>query len=372
MIFLTGMVRSGTTFATRFVAEATGNRLAAQPLPLLYVEVMQRFRENEGLKPDGYPLSDCVFRNAYSRQSLSRFLETLRLSSHDFVANFEKNRNYSGQQTRVDIEPSDLRARESAGFDSLLHRALQCARFEGSRGFDGCKETSCEEFIPFLADRGWFVVLIIRDLRDVLCSLNAGKGSRFTGSPKPTLFNLRQWRKTVAFALDQGERPNVHVARFEDMLAKPEATGERLSSAFRRWAETQGWQDSAHHPRRQPGYAGNSSFGRGTSPRQRFAAHLDRALLDFVESLSWRELCAMGYQLASPDPPAVPTPEQFNDPFEKFRPELYGFRWNAARHDEERLREELLQGRNTSEDIERIFIFASVRDKLAVVPKPGG
>ena len=57
----------------------------------------------------------------------------------------------------------------------------------------GSKEIFCEEYIPYFLSNGVKVILLIRDPRDIITSLNFGKGADFTGEIRPTLFNIRNW-----------------------------------------------------------------------------------------------------------------------------------------------------------------------------------
>jgi hypothetical protein len=139
------------------------------------------------------------------------------------VSLFEAMTRFSGQYTRPN--PTVLAAaldalRPGDFFDTVsqLYRSLGAK--PGAAVFGG-KETICEEFLPYLLDRGCACVLILRDPRDVLASLNHGRGTDFAGPLKPTLFNVRNWRKSVAFALHLTGHPRFAWMRYEDLVARP-------------------------------------------------------------------------------------------------------------------------------------------------------
>ena len=62
----------------------------------------------------------------------------------------------------------------------------------------GSKEIAVEEYIPYFIEVGTKVVLVVRDPRAMIASLALGEGERYGGSPRPILFDVRNWRKSVA------------------------------------------------------------------------------------------------------------------------------------------------------------------------------
>jgi hypothetical protein len=52
-----------------------------------------------------------------------------------------------------------------------------------------------------LLDKGIHVVIILRDPRDMIASLNFSERDNATGSDRPVLYSMRIWRKSVATAI---------------------------------------------------------------------------------------------------------------------------------------------------------------------------
>jgi hypothetical protein len=100
----------------------------------------------------------------------------------------------------------------------------------------GGKETLWEEMLPFLLERGAAGVIILRDPRDVLASLNHGRGAEYGGRLKPTLFNIRNWRKSAAFALHLERHPRFLWLRYEDLVTRPREVLDRRDDVSRRRA----------------------------------------------------------------------------------------------------------------------------------------
>lgn len=68
---------------------------------------------------------------------------------------------------------------------------------EHNLSYVGTKESFCEEFVPFFLGKQNKVIVIIRDPRAVVTSLNFGQATKYTGKARPVLYIIRQWRKSV-------------------------------------------------------------------------------------------------------------------------------------------------------------------------------
>ena len=87
--------------------------------------------------------------------------------------------------------------------------------------YTGGKEILCEEYVPYLLSKGVRVIIIIRDPRDVIVSLNFRKKDNLTGKKRPILYSLRLWRKSVAFALECEDCSNFMWLKYEDLVENP-------------------------------------------------------------------------------------------------------------------------------------------------------
>lgn len=235
VLFVTGMQRSGTTLLEKLFGNHPELSVLSQPFPLLYVEAKRAFLRETGEPDTPYPLGHLFLETRAGRADLAAFLDRHRTTPEQLRELFARMAGYSGQYTRFTAEQLDdafdrLPA-EGGFFDTVagLYRAL--AQRPGAR-LCGGKETLCEEYLPYLLDRGGRCVVILRDPRDVLASLNYGRGPEYGGRLKPTLFNLRNWRKSVAFALHLEGHPGFRWLRYEDLVTDPLAALQRIAEAL--------------------------------------------------------------------------------------------------------------------------------------------
>jgi hypothetical protein len=130
----------------------------------------------------------------------------------------------------------------------------------------------------------------------VVASLNCGSGRRHAGAVKSTLFNLRSWRRSVAFALELAGRARFAWLRYEDLVADPVAKLRELGTRLD--------LPTPHLPDRitdQQGDAwpGNSSFGplSGIDPRplSTWREQLPLPAVRYIEAATLPELKACGY-----------------------------------------------------------------------------
>ncbi|HYG65834.1 MAG TPA: sulfotransferase, partial [Thermoanaerobaculia bacterium] len=225
-LFLTGMQRSGTTLLDKLLAGHPRLSVLSQPFPLLFVEAKRSFLRTLGERDASYPLGDLFLETRYRPRDLAAHLAAQRLDGTALAPLFAVMESFSGQYTRfapartaevlAGLEPGDLAAVAAQIYRALAHRPGAI--------LTGGKETTCEELLPYLLDRGYRCLLVLRDPRDVLASLAHGEGRRHGGRLKPTLFNLRQWRKSVAFALHLEDHPGCLWLRYEDLAARPAET----------------------------------------------------------------------------------------------------------------------------------------------------
>lgn len=314
-LFVTGTMRSGTTLLEKLLGSQQRLTMLSQPFPLLFVEAKRAFLRSQDIENERYPLGHLFLESRYDRAALDGFLGQWRTSYAGMKELFSRMREYSGQGTRFapddlatalsQIEPDDDLAAVVAKLDRLL------ATRPGAEWF-GSKEIVCEELLPYLLDRGFRCAIIIRDPRDVVASLNHGRGHEFGGQVRPTLFNVRIWRKSVAFALELEGRPRFHWCRYEDLVADPAQTLSRLAAAL----QVDPLDATLHS--QQP-WNGNSSFTEhaGVSAAS-VGVHrnvLPAGVAEEIEAACLPELRLLGYQTSMTKAEAVEVIHRFCEPY---------------------------------------------------------
>lgn len=347
-LFVTGMQRSGTTLAARLLAALPGRCVLPQPLPLLFSRAKGEFLAGRDVR-EAYPLGDLFLERRYAPEEWREFLDSWQPSRGALEHCFRDLAVYSGQYTRFapSVVERALDRLPGRGFVETVESLLRALDGEGATGL-GAKEVSCEEYVPALLAHGWDVLVVVRDPRDVLASLNLGRGREHAGRLKPTLFNLRQWRKSVAHVLAFDGAPGFHWARFEDVLREPRGI-HPLASA----AALGAWR-------------GNSSFGEreGLDERAVGAGHeLPPEVACYVEACCLPELRALGYPAAMAMEEALARVQQFDDPYPLERPELAAYR-DPARGEEEAARLRLVLS-PTGVDSAAYFLFPRAHGRLA-------
>jgi len=331
-LFLTGMQRSGTTLLERLLG------LLSQPFPLLFVEAKRDFLRGLGRSGVRYPLGHLFLEDGYRPEDFHRHLEEPRFDGERLQRIFEEMRGFSGQYTPVD--PAAIPPLPPSGFADLvagIYRALSAA---------GSKETICEEFLPYFLDHGWRCALILRDPRDVVASLNHGRGPEYGGRLKPTLFNVRNWRKSVAHALHLEGAPGFMWLRYEDLVADPAAALRAFGlSDF----EIRGWTGNSSHGER----IGVSAESVGA-----YRKVLDPGVARFIEAACLPEMRLLGYPVSLEADEAPGVLRDFEEPYEITREGME----SASDADEVR-RLELL-GEETNAVVRPWFLFERAHARL--------
>ncbi len=318
-LFLTGMQRSGTTLLERLVGLHPHASILAQPFPLIFVEAKRDFLLGFGRSRVRYPLGHLFLEDEYRQEDFDRYLAKLQINGVRLRQIFDEMRDFSGQYTRFDrsaVERAIPVLPAAAGFAELLAALYRSLSPEPEAPIVGGKETICEEFLPHFLDRGWRCVLILRDPRDVVASLNHGRGPEYGGPLKTTLFNVRNWRKSVAYALHLDGHPGFLWLRYEDLVADPRTTLHRI-------AHNLGLADFVPGEIRDVAgrfWTGNSSHGErlGVSDASvgAYQQILPEAVVQFVEAACLPELRFLGYPTSLDAEEAPGVLHGFEEPYE--------------------------------------------------------
>lgn len=343
VVFVTGMARSGTTLLDKLLSLHPDAAVASQPLPLLYVWVKRAFwessRRDSAPNPvaEHYPLNDLFGELSYPPEEFLTFLQTYPLTTPFCRRLLLEMVPFAGQYTKP-AEPFRVLAgyQPSSVYDFVTHYCIWLAT--APRRVIGSKETTCEEYIPYFLASGAKVVMLIRDPRDVLTSLNHGEGPRFGGRIKPHLFNLRQWRKSIAFALAYQSHPQVLTMRYEDLIAHPLAELDRLCHflTLAPFAPDVVAQDLRVQGSVWTGNSSHFSSARITAQSiGRYQQYLSPTTDRFVQALCWHEMHRFGYppEVTKEEVPAILSAYRETEPLA--RPELACYVWSEAHLAEE-------------------------------------
>jgi Sulfotransferase family len=367
-LFVTGMQRSGTTLIEKLLGSHPRVSILSQPFPLVFIEAKRDFLRRTGAGDPAYPLGHLFREGRYRSADLASFLVGYRSDPAVLGALFDAMARYSGQYTRPD--PAALAAaldalRPGDFFDTVgqLYRGLGAK--PGAAVFGG-KETICEEFLPYLLDRGAGCVLILRDPRDVLASMNHGRGPDFAGDLKPTLFNVRNWRKSVAFAIHLAGHRRLTWMRYEDLVARPLDCANRVASALGIDAFPEALLAGAIRDA-AGAWGGNSSHGHheGISAASvgAYRTLLAPEVVAYVEAACYPELRWLGYPCAVTWEEVPGVLRAFREPYDIPREGLAGYSEDPAHVAAELRRTELL-GAPASETTRPYFLFDDVHEAL--------
>lgn len=218
--FITGMARSGTTLLEKLLCNHGEVGMLAQPFPFLFTEAKARFLRDRDLQFGRYPLSHYFQEERYSANDLADFLTGNCIFTRDEIRNIlESMKDYSGQLTDYGNLDELIGSEDFDEFASIYTHLTN--RLTGAKPVVGAKEIYDEEFLPYLLGRGVKCIIIIRDPRDVIASLNYGEGPKYGGMIKPTLFHIRNWRRSVAFMMELSTNENFLAMRYEDLARMP-------------------------------------------------------------------------------------------------------------------------------------------------------
>ena len=320
-LFVTGCQRSGTTLLEKLLGAQERISMLSQPFPLLFVEAKRAFLRTLGFGDDRYPLGHLFHETRYEAGAFADFLGRWRTTPAELRSFFDRMESYTGQYTRFTAQQlDDAFARvpadaDFAGVVSMLDRllALRPAVLVGS------KETTCEEFVPALLQRGFRCALLIRDPRDVVASLNHGRGRQFGGDIKPTLFTVRSWRKSVAIALAMEEHARFHWCRYEDLVADPAGELSRLATTISVDPIDEARAVSEIRDPAGNAWVGNSSFTEHRGVRESsVGAHrtvLDADVTKMIEATCLPELQLLGYETGLDTSEALRVIDRFREPY---------------------------------------------------------
>ena len=317
-LFITGMLRSGTTLLEKALNTHPDIKILYQPFSELFIHTKQQFLRDKGFPPVYHALSHYCDESEYTPRDFTEWLRQTKLSREFIIRALPVSMQHLPD---MHISP-----------DLLLHQWYslfvgQSSCPEGIRCL-GTKEVLMEEYVPHMIDHGVFSVIIVRDPRDIITSLDFGSGSTYTGDHRPILFNLRNWRKSVYFALAASKADNFRIVKFEDLVLRPVTTLGKLSRMIGLSSFDEAWWADGLRNENNDIWEGNSSFGNRSPFNSGAIGGFKKNLTDrtrlYIEAVCRREMSVMGYDVS---PSSISACKKeitgFRDPYRIERPEFH-------------------------------------------------
>jgi len=226
-LLISGMMRSGTTLLEKLLCNHPALSVLAQPFPNLYIKQKKDFLRSLGYN-DAMPLDVLFGENRYTKHDLTSFLTSTKISKTSLIETLTQIKSYTGAMTSLDADL--IKGYNPQNFFGCIQFLLMTFAHKNQVAYYGSKEVVCEEFMPSLVENNFKCIIILRNPLDVLTSLNYGTGKNFTGTMRPTLFNLRAWRKSVAFSILLDSHPNFMAIRYEDLVQDTFASLAKIAS----------------------------------------------------------------------------------------------------------------------------------------------
>jgi len=296
---ITGAYRSGTTLLDKILDIHQDINVLSQPFPKLYRHLKHKFYETIGIFNKYYVLDDLFFPEYYPKDFL-KFLRNHTVEKPELERIFQSMEGWSGQQTDftnykdfvVDYEPSKL--------NEIYKHFLRNSNIKNDNVLAGSKEILIEEFLPYFIEQNIKVILVIRDPRDVLTSLNVGSGTKYGGAHRPTLFHLRNWRKSIAIANTFKDNKNCLIIKYEDLLSNHELILKEVTDFLRASPFPQGSFNNGIKTKNGEVWKGNSSTdthtGINSNNQGKYKKYLSANTIGYIEYLCRPEMLLYGYK----------------------------------------------------------------------------
>jgi len=297
-LFITGMIRSGTTLLEKILTNHQNMFIASQPFPFLYINLKENYNKKYGLESKPYAINT-NFRSTFSLAQFTEFLQKKIISYDEIISYLKLMKEYSGCNS-----PQIYKFSNNYKEDFLVGVYKQiCKTALINKKFDslyvlGSKEVLGEDFINYFLANKLKVILIIRDPRDIITSSNFSIKNNFVGKRRPIIYLLRMWRKSIAHMIKFKNNSNFMVIKYEDLVMEPNNILNRISKFLNippfHNLLLNGLKDQNGKP-----WKGNSSFGEkkmvDLSSIGRHRNRLDEKTVKYIESTCFPEMVYSGY-----------------------------------------------------------------------------
>ncbi len=366
--FITGLYRSGTTLLQKILQSHLQIFSLDQPLPNLYYHLKSSFYKERNIIEKN--ILGILFPNEhYELDEFISFANNQLLNEKDFEIIFKQAKSFSGVNSdKVFNISTKLQA---AKLNEVYHQICDLLAKEYNNEnttYRGSKEIIAEEYIPYFLNKKIKVILIVRDIRDVINSLNYGKGNNFTGEIRPTLFNIRNWRKSVAYSIKYKNNTHFLSIKYEDLIHHTPQILTKVSD-FLQISEftTESYLNSLKDQNNKKWQA-NSSFENYDSISNKsigkYKSNFSSELIEYIEKLCLPELVHLNYEVENTRFNNLTFLDTFKEPFavnHKLFDKSYSIDNENIKLEKNRLN--YLLG-NKEINKKRYFIFDQVADVL--------
>lgn len=165
----------------------------------------------------------------------------------------------------------------------------------------GTKEILLEEFIPYFIENKVRTILIIRDPRDVITSLNVGTGPKYIGKHRPILFHVRHWRKSVALANTINQHKSFLWVKYEDLVQQTYQCLKKVTDflGLEQFSKDQFKKGIiTRDGKNWPGNSSTKAFsGIAKNNTGKYKKFLDENTIQYIEFMCEPEMLKMNYKL---------------------------------------------------------------------------
>ncbi len=309
-LFITGMLRTGTTLLDKLLNSHPDITIASQPYFNLFLYVKEKYNKNNNY--NGMPLPAYFCEPSYLRENLADYLNNLKLSQKD-ISVLQKIIPKGNYRWSLAIDANRLKNLRPGLFFSVLKTCTEIIEnVYGKPGsvYTGFKEVLCEEFIPYFLGKGYKCVIICRDPRSVISSLSSGRYEGYVGKRRPILMDIRNWRKSVAFAISLLDNPDFLMVRYEDLVRFPGKELQKITDFLGLNPFDKKILENPIKDQDGSVWRGNSSFSEkrciDSSSVEKWKESLSQDEISLIEYCSMGEMAWLGYRFeTSPENTAI-------------------------------------------------------------------
>ncbi|MBV1900484.1 MAG: sulfotransferase [Kordiimonadaceae bacterium] len=343
-ILVTGCYRSGTTLVEKILNMHPSITIASQPFPILYFLVKEHFNQSIGTS-SRYPLYHLFKETTYTAKQFNDFLLEYILDEDALHQLAIRMGTYTNGLWTPEILTFLNKLTPGTFFSiySQLNRLIAGLFPAANQHYVGSKEVLIEEYISPLAIAGAKNIVVIRDPRAMITSLNFSERDNLTGNSRPILYSLRAWRKSVALATTAAQQGRACMIRYEDLVLNNRVAIKKITDFLAVTPYAINAFDNGIIDQHGKQWSGNSSFsdqkGISKASLEAYIERLTPLTQHFIEAVCAPEMRLLGYKIPSSSLEQSQALSNYRDPFESAH---HNFPTNYS-NDENRLKQEKMR-----------------------------